>query len=466
MAVTLFQTPNLPFDQVYGPNPVTLTGIPTNPITGAITADKYVLRIFKLGRLIADIRQTPNREGNAIFDIQNVLQTQVNVSPNNIEETGLIGNPLLNSANESTPYELHIGSETGGIVTIDSISQTFFAFGGVKEYYEVPYNSNPYIPNIGETSSGCTLIIQQAQPFTDLKDFRLGADITDGKPQWLTNTMRVYDHYVTLNDMTTISYYNGIRVASLPTVAQGIESFQIDFFDNNTQVNTTIIDNITGEGGGPNIVPGDNVIPTYPNKAITLGTGPKNFQGFQGNYTHYYVSTHAFSSCTATGYTEDTLHYVHRFNIIEESCNDFPQYQFSWLNSYGFRDYYSFSKRKDRNIAIKRDQYLKEAVDYSSAQYNINIFDRGSTVYSQTLEQNFTAFTDYLSDEEALFLQGLFTSADVKVRFNDAPLSERFKWIPVSLLSTSYTEKTIRKDKLFQYDIRFKIAHNLKSQRG
>jgi len=465
MAVTLLQTPHLPFDQVYGPNPVTLTGIPTDPTTGVITADKYVLRIFRLGRLIADLRQTPNAVGNAIFDIQNVLQTQLKVSPNNIEETGLIGNDLANSANESTPYELHIGSETNGFVTIDSISQTFFAFGGVKEYYQVPYNSDPYVPLIDQPSSNCTIILQQAQPFTDLKDFRLGGEITDGKPAWLTNDMRVYDHYVTPNDMTTISYYNGIR-ASGPTSAQGIDAFKFEFFDNNVSFDEYTYYNITSNGGGPNVAPGDNVIPTYPNKAITLGTGPKNFVDFQSDCTHYYVSSHAYDPCFDTDLTDTSLHYVHRFNIIQEGCNDFPQYQFSWLNSYGFRDYYSFSKRKDRNIAIKRNEFLQEAADYNSAQYNVNIYDRGTTVYSQTLQENFTAFTDYLSDEEALFLQGLFTSADVKVRFNDAPLSERFKWIPISLLSTAYTEKTIRKDKLFQYDIRFKIAHNLKSQRG
>ena len=71
-----------------------------------------------------------------------------------------------------------------------------------------------------------------------------------------------------------------------------------------------------------------------------------------------------------------------------------------------------------------------------------------------------------MSDSEALYLQGLFTSADVKVRFNDAPDDQQYQWVPVSLLSTDYTEKTYRKDKLFQYNIRFALAHNLKSQRG
>ena len=160
------------------------------------------------------------------------------------------------------------------------------------------------------------------------------------------------------------------------------------------------------------------------------------------------------------------MHYVHRFNIVDPACNDFPEYQFSWLNKYGFRDYYSFNKRKDRKVSIKRNEYLREAADYNAANYDVNIYDRGTTVYSQMLPEEFSAFTDYISDEDALYLEGLFISADVKVRFNDRPGQEKYQWVPVSLISNSYDEKTYRKNKLFQYDIKFKLAHNIKSQRG
>ena len=160
------------------------------------------------------------------------------------------------------------------------------------------------------------------------------------------------------------------------------------------------------------------------------------------------------------------MHYVHRFNIIEEGCNDFPTYQFSWLNEYGFRDYYSFNKRKDRGVKINRNEYLKEAANYNATSYSVNIYDRGTTVFSQTLPEEFSAFTGFVSDADALYLEGLFISADVKVRFDDAPGAERYKWVPVSLLSSAYEEKTVRKNQLFQYDIKFKLAHNIKSQRG
>ena len=96
MAVTLQQQPASPFDQTYGPNPVTLTGAPVDPVTGVITSDKYVLQIFRGGQKIADLRQTANAVGRAIFDIQNVLQNFVAPSPNNVEEIGYLGDELMN----------------------------------------------------------------------------------------------------------------------------------------------------------------------------------------------------------------------------------------------------------------------------------------------------------------------------------------------------------------------------------
>ena len=467
MAVTILQSPSLPFDQAYGPNPVTLTGAPVDPITGVITADKYVLRINRGGQVVADLRQSPNAIGNAIFDIQNVLQNFVSPSSNDIEQLGYVGDQLSNSALESVSYTISFGFETDSVVVMQGTSPLYLAFGGTKEYFEVPYENGVFIPTVSDFT-GCTEIIKQGQPFTDLQTFRLGSDITDGKPSWLLNNMRVYDHYVTPSDMVTLSYYNNVN-DPFPGV-RGIDAFVFWQYDGTILTTTDFVYNTVANGGGPNVTPGQGLNPLYPNAAITCGVGPKNLDFFEGaeNTSHYYVSTSAWTDCASInpGLTNGSLHYVHRFNIIEESCNDFPEYQFSWLNKYGFRDYFSFRKRKDRSVKIRRNTYLKEAADYNAAQYNVNIYDSGTTVYSQVLPEEFTAFTNYLTDAEALYLEGLFISADVKVRFDDAPGDQRFEWVAVSLLSTDYTEKTVRKDKLFQYSIKFALAHNIKSQRG
>ena len=67
-----------------------------------------------------------------------------------------------------------------------------------------------------------------------------------------------------------------------------------------------------------------------------------------------------------------------------------------------------------------------------------------------------------MNDDQAKLLQSMFQSPEVKVRMADEP----YVWKPINILSATYDEKTNRKDKLFQYTVRFKIAHNIKAQRG
>ena len=473
------QQPSIPFDQAYGPNPVTVAGMPVDPITGIPQADKYVLQVVVNGAIIADIRQSPNRSGVAIFDIQNTLQNFVSPSKDNIEELGYFGLDLSNSAAESVSYVLRASTETGGVVPAYpgdpgewATSNILLDFGGKKEYFEVPYNTGPYIPALATSPvAGCTTVFRPANVFSERFTGRRAIDIAaagEGIPAFISgNTVKVIEQNVTVDDMTTTSFFNGVSGTG-PLLAQGIEAFVFYQYNGAVLLSTNVIYNQQSTGGGPQTATSQGVTPIYPFVGITAATGPKNFQDFDGSLvTHYYVIAQPYGTCgNIPNISDASMFNPMRFNIVDANCSDFPEYQFSWLNKYGFRDYYSFNKRKDRTVAIKRNTYLQEAADYSSSSYNVNVYNRGTTVFSQALQENFTAFTDFISDEDAIFLESLFTSPDVKVRFNDKSGAAQYEWVPVSLLSTSYTQKTSRKDQLFQYDIKFKRAHNLKSQRG
>jgi len=467
MAITLTQTPSTPFDQVYGANPVTLAGLSTiSPLP-----NKYVLQILRGGQVIGDVRQAPNAIGRAVFDIQNILQNFVAPSPNNVETTGYIGTRLIASQNETVEYQIRFGHETSGVVGgLQTYATKLVGIGGSKAYFQVPYLNSEFIPNM-YNAGPCSSVTKQGKPFSDMAAYRLASEITDGKPNWLSGAMRVYDHYVTRDDMETLSYWNAPTATGGNQYTKSIEAVTIWQYTGPVAAAPNVIYNTIANGGGPNSVPGSSTNVQYPYWAITAGVGPKNLNGILSpTTTHYYVVTNAYTypnGCVSTiqGLGDGPMHYVHRFNIIEEACNDFPEIQVSWLNSYGFRDYYSFRKRHDRAVTINRNTYLKDAANYNGTGYNVNIYDRGTTTYSQDLGQEFTAFTNYLTDAEALFLEKLFISADVKVRFNDAPDSQ-YQWVPVTLQNKTYTEKTVRKNQLFQYDITFRIAHNIKSQRG
>jgi hypothetical protein len=69
-----------------------------------------------------------------------------------------------------------------------------------------------------------------------------------------------------------------------------------------------------------------------------------------------------------------------------------------------------------------------------------------------------------MNDKESDLLKHLYQSAEVKVRFSEGPYANQ--WIPVTITNTTYTEKTYRRDRLFQYTVNFRLASNIKSMRG
>ena len=382
--VTLTQSPG-DYNLAYGPNPVTLSTLTTG-------ADKYVLRVTTLGGdILADIRQTANAQGNAIFDIQNILQTYVHVSPINTEQIGL-GNAspanLQNSAQEVEQYVLRIGDETSGVVDLKPTSfGPYNVIGGKKPWYDLVWAEGQYQGSINSDDSNppCTNVYGNGRVLSDDKAFILGSDLTlmgVAAPSSIGVNTRVQMHDVFSDDLHTVSYFNPLYTGGLPSppaLAQGIEGFRITSYESDgSLVDDVIIPNIVANGGGPNIEYGDGTQPSNNTAVITIGLGPQNLSNFTYNTTplatatytldsavaYYYVQTVAYTAATCistfTGYADESLHDVQMYRIYgrgavvnQTGCLDYDHIQFSWLNSFGFRDYYTFTKKNVRSTKRK-----------------------------------------------------------------------------------------------------------------
>ena len=115
-------------------------------------------------------------------------------------------------------------------------------------------------------------------------------------------------------------------------------------------------------------------------------------------------------------------------------------------------------------INTKNNEFLKESADYNSNSYSVDLQSRGYTTYSQTIQETWTATTDYINDQQAELLESMFKSAQINARFSTREYTDQ--WVPVKIQRSKYTQKTNRKDRLFQYTVTFTIAQNIKAQRG
>lgn len=488
MAILLTQNPNT-HNFSYGVNAVTLSGI-------AAPANKYVLQVRASdgSTVLATLRQSKNVNNVAQFDIQNVLQSYIGTPETGVDKLGISTDILATSTDEVYVYELWYGSESNGAL-VDPLIQSgpYQVVAGTKEYYQILgadvidndiYRLRPIIEPEG-AGAPCYTLTETGNPISNVRR----SYTKNGNPYAWPNTdnswdtvEKVYVEECRPDERLTKSWWNQLTLdVDAPEAANHIGAFEIVVYDGDTEIQDEFIPNITTNGGGPNQSITDTTAGNGDSLIITMGIGPANIEDFgfndgfaannfqlQDNWTHYYITPVASQAgqCGSGVNPGELGEPTHNPVLVirkEENCSDFDPIRLSWVNSYGFLDYYSFDKKNVKSVNTKKNTYLKESNDYNSNLFAVDRGSRGITTYSQKSEEVYEANTGYMTDAEAEFLQYLFRSADVRAQSNRFQSDE---YLPVELTDVRWTQKTNRTDQLFQYTIRFKLAHNIKTQRG
>lgn len=425
---------------------------------------RYFCQVYNTSDVkVADVRQLPNQAGYGHFDIQNILKNFTTPSPS-IEETLR----LKSSPDEVFEFNIQYGMFDGVTFTGTGVTNNYIVFNGRKPSNELEWDYEDYIARGYNNPFGGVdnlVITEFSEPLTDIPyDFSVGSLITDGKPSWVGNNNEVYSTTIFPNQDYTLSFINDVEALggqTLPTYTNGINGFYIAVYNGNTQVLDTIIYNTTGNGGGPDVNLGDEIQPTDGYRVVSIQMGQRNPLLNGLTYTHVYIKGFAWYNGYSENQDKVDITDVFRVNIDDGQCNDFEPIEVSWLNSFGFRDYFVFQKRKNRNISVQRNTYQKVNSSWNSDIFQVEQYNRGESVYSQTIEDNYELNTRYLTDSEAEWLKNLYISPDVRIRFVGDT-----QWTPVVLLSDRWDERTYRKDRLFQYTLSLKTSNKINSQRG
>lgn len=428
------------------------------------TSPTYVVQLFASGTTVAsfDVRQLPNLKGYAHFDLQNILKTRVEGSPY-LETT----TKLATSSYETYEYQIKAGYVLNDVPQLQVSSSFNYVFNGRKDVTAVDWNDTPYIPKLNSSSfAGVDVlsVVSVQRALTDRHiDSVLGSQITDGKPSWVASGDTVWKLNRQATDHYTLSFLNAWDNFGngAPSYHNGIAAFRIAIYNGNTELYNDVITNIVSNGGGPNTAAsGQSGSVLYPYKAISIQAGDLNtlFDTYT-TATHYYIGTAGWSSKNFAAYTD--ISDVYRFDIDECVGNDFDATQVSWINSFGFRDYFSFTKRFDNVANVNRNTFRKLDANWGGTTIAVDNSARGEQVYDQSLSEEFTITTKYLTDAEANYLKNLYLSPDIRVRF-----SGENTWKSVIPISNQWTSRTFRKDKLFQYSLNFKLANPIQLQRG
>lgn len=149
----------------------------------------------------------------------------------------------------------------------------------------------------------------------------------------------------------------------------------------------------------------------------------------------------------------------HEFTV-QQDCTPFVPVQMSFLNPWGVRDYWTFTKRNTYAINTQKDTYYRDLGTWSDSTWSANSWDRGTQTFNQIGLVGMTLSTDWMSQPRSKFMEQLFTSPEVKVYYEG-------QWLAATITTTTYQQKTwAREAGLIRYEIAIEFSVPKMRQRG
>ena len=203
------------------------------------------------------------------------------------------------------------------------------------------------------------------------------------------------------------------------------------------------------------------------NKIVYIGCFPANFSGAgysawntnKANVSYYTVKTEN----TAIGVIGQT----YRFDIICENGRGYEGIRLTWLNKHGTWDYYTFNKKSVRSLSTNRKTYTQLSGTWNEATYKLHGSSGGRKNYKVDTKEKIKMNTDYISQDESVWLEQLINSPEVYILNgyqSDVGGTLRRYVQPVTLTTSSHTRKTIANDKLIQYTFEVERTKNQRTQ--
>jgi hypothetical protein len=144
------------------------------------------------------------------------------------------------------------------------------------------------------------------------------------------------------------------------------------------------------------------------------------------------------------------------FNI-GEGCSKYTPVRVHWLNRLGGFDAHNFNMKSIESTGIKKGNYDQQTNSLGVTTYNYQKKSRGTTTYNVELAEKVTINSDYLTEEESLWMEDLATSPSVYIE------KEGGEFIAVNLDARKIQRQTSLNDKLMQYT--FELSYSIKNRR-
>jgi hypothetical protein len=441
---------------------------------------KYTAKVFVHNRqsgltnsenLVGIFKVTPNGKGYGMFDLSPILQNYV--SPDYLGGTvHNVNNNFMSSYNaqqysDTTPHTIHQidkFSTNRNSVRFFKVKFNIEAADTIEDPVTEQYPSDQ-VTDVNVLYNG-VLYDTDILNLDSSGNFGFNLDkagfIANGNTdKFLTNAPTT--QYIRDNDYATLAFFSqydfdfqvGVAGQQYPSVAK----LKFQFYYNGATTGSLITKSIQAANGGHAGYMGDSNV-----KLQFAGVGVGNLRGdsttIPSNWDYYTVQAFGPISPITQEY---------KFYNQTEDCKNFETIRLVWLNKFGVWDYYNFTKKSIRSFNTERKSYTQIGGSWNTSRFRPDGHTGGKKYFANKTTESIVLNTDYITEEEAIWLEELFNSNDVYVleqrSTDDADQGYMRKYIkPTTITNTSHTRKTKANDRLIQYTFNIELDKTKKSQ--
>tara|TARA_R100001198_G_scaffold7229_1_gene3285 strand:- start:5217 stop:6683 length:1467 start_codon:yes stop_codon:yes gene_type:complete len=432
---------------------------------------------------VAKLKLHKNKGGVAIADVSKIVRTYIATQQRD------------ENSNTNTIHNLGVNVTAKPFSLNDSQAVAIRILGG----YETATNQTSapveVLEPTGTFTSNVAVGIPATTPYTKTATNVGGLDVEgtnfplnlykndDAQPQFnkfLTNAptvqfVRGSSTSADNVDLMTICFKQGNNASSsIITVGEKIEQIAIQYYDSSDTL-------IAGTSGGATVHFFANnttnggataVQSTSVDRAILyFGCGTKNLEtqtlstnARPSNFSNW--AYYKIFGCTSADVTDNcTKEYkFYRYGSSRtgiddrhQSCSRYDNVRLAWRNRLGAWDYMNFRGKSTESVDITSEEMESVPGTWDSATYSYGNYERGKETLYTEATRKLVINSDYLNEEEAQWLEELFTSIDVQI-IEDSII------YPVVITNKTYTKKTSVNDKIkIQYTINLEYANKVRT---
>ena len=285
--------------------------------------------------------------------------------------------------------------------------------------------------------------------------------MNDSSGRFLTNAP-IDKQYADVNDYMTMAFFDQYEedyIVGGAGTHPSIKKIVLVFYYNGSQVSTITRTKSGANGGHYGHMTDSNT------KMQFIGCGPGNIIGAGGslpaNWDYY----------TIIAYNDLDQVISNTYYIYYQAADcKYGSTRLTWLNKYGAWDYYNFQKKSVKSFAADRVTYTQLEGSWNEERFIPHGHLGGKKAYKNNITENITLNTDFITEDEAIWLEELFISTDVFVinprSADDGNQGYLRKYIePITISSGEHIRKSSVNDKLVQYTFEITKTLNRQTQR-